>query len=411
MPQGVKLFHFLPFYAKISIMDIISLNDTSKLYLVGGVVRDELLGIKSLDIDIVYEGSVIEDIETLRQSRKNVILNLFQKLYDINIQPEKTDIEVVRTNPDFGTVRVKLSDREVDIASTRTERYDRKGHLPQVEKIGCSLQEDVRRRDFTVNSLYKSLSTGKIFDFTGGQEDLKNKKLRILHNKSFIDDPTRIIRALKFSHRFGFELEAETRKLRDEYLKNINYDMCYKRIKKELIETLSLNSDKVFKRFIKEKIYKLITENEVELPANSPEQLIKKYTPKSENIWLIYAGVLRDLSRLELTRKEQKILDDFKELEAAEFKNDFEIYRAFEGKEIESVILYAVLKDEKTALHYLDNLRQIKIQITGKNLEKMGIEPSPKYKEIFDFVLQKKLKNPAITLNDEILEVKKVFLN
>ena len=392
-------------------MDIISLNDTSKLYLVGGVVRDELLGIKSLDIDIVYEGSVIEDIETLRQSRKNVILNLFQKLYDINIQPEKTDIEVVRTNPDFGTVRVKLSEREVDIASTRTERYDRKGHLPQVEKIGCSLQEDVMRRDFTVNSLYKSLSTGEIFDFTGGLEDLKNKKLKILHDKSFIDDPTRIIRALKFSHRFGFELEAETRKLRDEYLKNINYDMCYKRIKKELIETLSLNSDKVFKRFIKEKIYKLITENDVELPANSPEQLIKKYTPKSENIWLIYAGVLRDLSRLELTRKEQKILDDFKELEAAEFKNDFEIYRAFEGKEIESVILYAVLKDEKTALHYLDNLRQIKIQITGKNLEKMGIEPSPKYKEIFDFVLQKKLKNPAITLNDEILEVKKVFLN
>lgn len=411
MPQGVKLFHFLPFYAKISIMDIISLNDTSKLYLVGGVVRDELLGIKSLDIDIVYEGSVIEDIETLRQSRKNVILNLFQKLYDINIQPEKTDIEVVRTNPDFGTVRVKLSEREVDIASTRTERYDRKGHLPQVEKIGCSLQEDVMRRDFTVNSLYKSLSTGEIFDFTGGLEDLKNKKLKILHDKSFIDDPTRIIRALKFSHRFGFELEAETRKLRDEYLKNINYDMCYKRIKKELIETLGLNSDEVFKRFIKEKIYKLITENDVELPANSPEQLIKKYTPKSENIWLIYAGVLRDLSRLELTRKEQKILDDFKELEAAEFKNDFEIYRAFEGKEIESVILYAVLKDEKTALHYLDNLRQIKIQITGKNLEKMGIEPSPKYKEIFDFVLQKKLKNPAITLNDEILEVKKVFLN
>ena len=392
-------------------MDIISLNDTSKLYLVGGVVRDELLGIKSLDVDIVYEGSVIEDIETLRQSQKNVLLNLFQKLYDINIQPEKNDIEVVRTNPDFGTVRVKLSGLEVDIASTRTERYDRKGHLPQVEKIGCSLQEDVMRRDFTVNSLYKSLSTGEIFDFTGGLEDLKNKKLKILHDKSFIDDPTRIIRALKFSHRFGFELDDKTLELRDEYLKNINYDLCYKRIKKELIETLSLNSDKVFKRFIKEKIYKLITENDVELPANSPEQLIKKYTPKSENIWLIYAGVLRDLSRLELTRKEQKILDDFKELEAAEFKNDFEIYRAFEGKEIESVILYAVLKDEKTALHYLDNLRQIKIQITGKNLEKMGIEPSPKYKEIFDFVLKKKLKNPAITLNDEILEVKKVFLN
>ena len=411
MPQGVKLFHFLPFYAKISIMDIISLNDTSKLYLVGGVVRDELLGIKSLDIDIVYEGSVIEDIETLRQSRKNVILNLFQKLYDINIQPEKTDIEVVRTNPDFGTVRVKLSEREVDIASTRTERYDRKGHLPQVEKIGCSLQEDVRRRDFTVNSLYKSLSTGKIFDFTGGQEDLKNKKLRILHNKSFIDDPTRIIRALKFSHRFGFELEAETRKLRDEYLKNINYDMCYKRVKKELIETLGLNSDKLFAEFIKSGIYKLVTETDVELPDVPVEPLIKKYAPKSENIWLIYTGVMRDLGRLELTRKEQKILDDFKELEALELKNDFEIYRAFEGKEIESVILYAVLKDEKTALHYLDDLKKIKIQTTGKDLEAEGFTPSAKYREIFDFLLQKKLENPEMTLEDEICEIRRKYNN
>ena len=405
MPQGVKLFHFLPFYAKISIMDIISLNDTSKLYLVGGVVRDELLGIKSLDVDIVYEGSVIEDIETLRQSQKDVLLNLFQKLYDINIQPEKNDIEVVRTNPDFGTVRVKLSGLEVDIASTRTERYDRKGHLPQVEKIGCSLQEDVMRRDFTVNSLYKSLSTGEIFDFTGGLEDLKNKKLRILHDKSFIDDPTRIIRALKFSHRFGFELDDKTLELRDEYLKNINYDMCYKRIKKELIETLGLNSDEVLKRFIKEKIYKLITENEVELPANSPEQLIKKYAPDSENIWLIYAGILRDLSRLELTRKEQKILDDFAELEAKNPQNDFEIYKAYENKEVESIILYAILKDEKPARHYLDNLKQIKVRITGKNLEMMGIDPSPKYKEIFDFVLKKKLETPQMTLADEICAV------
>ncbi len=411
MPQGVKLFHFLPFYAKISIMNIISLNDTSKLYLVGGVVRDELLGIKSLDVDIVYEGSVIEDIEMLRQSQKDVLLNLFQKLYDINIQPEKNDIEVVRTNPDFGTVRVKLSGQEVDIASTRTERYDRKGHLPQVEKIGCSLQEDVMRRDFTVNSLYKSLSTGEIFDFTGGLEDLKNKKLRVLHDGSFIDDPTRIIRALKFSHRFGFELDGKTLELRDEYLKNINYDMCYKRIKKELIETLGLNSDEVFKRFIKEKIYKLITENEVELPANSPEQLIKKYAPDSENIWLIYAGILRDLSRLELTRKEQKILDDFTELENQNPQNDFEIYKTFENKEVESIILYAILKDENTARHYLDNLRQIKVRITGKNLEMMEIEPSPKYKEIFDSILKKKLENPELTLDDEIAEVKREFLN
>lgn len=365
-------------------MDIINLKDTSnKLYYVGGVVRDELLGIKSLDVDIVYEGNAIEDFAEFG--------------------------EVMRVNPDFGTIRVNIDGCEVDIASTRTERYDKKGHLPQVEKIGCSLEEDVTRRDFTINSLYKSVSTGEIYDFTNGLEDLKNKKLRVLHDKSFVDDPTRIIRALKFSHRFGFDLEEKTRSFRDEYLKNINYDMCYKRIKKELIETLGLNSDSLFRRFIEEKIYKLVTPRRVQVPSATIEGMIKSYAPNSENIWLIYAGILRDLSRLELTRKEQKILDDFEVIENSNLSGDFDIYKAFNTAEIESIILYAVLKDEKTALHYLDNLRGIKIQTTGKILETMGIEPSPKYKEIFDFLLRKKLVNPLMTLDDEIAEVRKFF--
>ena len=357
---------------------------------------------------MVYEGNAIEDCADLG--------------------------ELIQVNPDFGTIRLKLNTHRnsshfpdengeilpsptvrevtaVDIASTRTENYPHKGHLPVVDKIGVPLKEDVMRRDFTINSLYKSVKNGEIFDFTGGLEDLKNKKIRILHDKSFIDDPTRIIRALKFSHRFGFEFEAETRKLRDEYLKNINYDMCYKRVKKELIETLGLNSDKLFAEFIKSGIYKLVTETDVELPDVPVEPLIKKYAPKSENIWLIYTGVLRDLGRLEFTRKEQKILDDFKELEALELKNDFEIYRAFEGKEIESVILYAVLKDKKTALHYLDDLKKIKIQTTGKDLEAEGFTPSPKYREIFDFLLQKKLENPEMTLEDEICEIRRKYNN
>ena len=83
-------------------MDIISLKDTSnKLFYVGGVVRDELLGIKSLDVDIVYEGNAIDDCSSFG--------------------------DLVRVNPDFGTIRVKLDGREVDIASTRTEKYPRKG--------------------------------------------------------------------------------------------------------------------------------------------------------------------------------------------------------------------------------------------------------------------------------------------
>lgn len=365
-------------------MDIISLKDTSnKLFYVGGVVRDELLGIKSLDVDIVYEGNSINDCSGFG--------------------------DLVRVNPDFGTIRVKLDGRKVDIASTRTEKYPRKGHLPVVDKIGVSLKEDALRRDFTVNALYKSLSTGEIFDFTGGLEDLKNKTLCVLHEKSFVDDPTRILRALKFSHRFGFELSEKTRALRDEYLQNINYDMCFKRVKKELIETLGLNSQKLFEEFIESGIYKLVTPNQVSLPAVPLKPLVEQYAPDSENIWLIYAGVLLDLSRLELTRKEQKILDDFSALENSDLRGDFEIYKAFENVEIESIILYAALKNEKIARHYMDDLRGIKIKTTGKTLEMAGLEPSPKYKKIFDFLLRKKLENPSMTLDDEIKLVKEKF--
>lgn len=384
-------------------MNIIKINDNSnKLFYIGGVVRDELLGRKSIDIDITYVGNAIEYCSKFG--------------------------EVVQENPDFGTVRVAInplpnfshshsdnceilpSHRErgqkvtVDFASTRSESYPRKGHLPVVEKIGCSLKEDVMRRDFTVNALAKSVTTGEIVDYVGGLEDLKNKKLRVLHDESFIDDPTRIIRGLKFATRFGFELEEHTKKLQDEYLANINYDMSYKRVKKELIETFSLNSQSAFKAFIDQKIYKLITPNDVKMPKVNIENLVTTYLADQPSscpvaIWLIYVGILGDLSRLPLTKIEQKILDDVpKEV----LKTDFELYKTFQNTRIETILLYAILKDEAGARHYLDDLQKIKLEITGKDLLNLGIKPSPEYQKIFDEVLKVKLKNPSITKEDEI---------
>ena len=235
------LFTFHLFYAKISIMNIINIKDKN-LYYIGGVVRDELLGRKSFDIDITYVGNAIEYCRKI------------------------DSVEIIQENPDFGTVRVKVDGCEVDFASTRSESYPHKGHLPVVDKIGCSLKEDVMRRDFTINALAKNTLTGEIIDYIGGLEDLKNKKIKILHDKSFIDDPTRIIRALKFSVRFGFELEEHTKNLQEQYLSNINYDMSYKRVKKELVETFNLNSQLAFEKFINEGIYKLVTEREGMLP-------------------------------------------------------------------------------------------------------------------------------------------------
>lgn len=400
-------------------MNIININDTTnKLFYIGGVVRDELLDKQSIDIDITYVGNAIEYCSKFG--------------------------EVIQINPDFGTVRVKIPSsphREitdfvpstgsghnvseklnnviVDFASTRSETYPKKGHLPVVEKIGCSLKEDVLRRDFTINALAKSITTGEIVDYVGGLKDLKNKKLRVLHDNSFIDDPTRIIRGLKFAMRFNFELEEHTKKLQDEYLKNINYDMSYKRIKKELIETFNAplsnitkeyKKQRTFEKFINEKIYKLVTPNDVEIPSINIEELIEKYcldidchvanTPRNdEHIWLIYVGVLKDLSRLPLTKIEQKILDDVPQ---NILNSDFELYKTFENAKIETILLYAILKDQKGAKHYLDNLRNIKISINGKDLQNLGISPSPQYQEIFDEVLKAKLQNPKMTKEDEL---------
>lgn len=386
-------------------MNIININDTSnKLFFIGGVVRDELLGRESLDVDITYVGNAIEYCSKFG--------------------------EVVQENPDFGTVRVKLSPSSafqapspnngekdevvVDFASTRSESYPKKGHLPVVEKIGCSLKEDVMRRDFTINALAKSVTTGEIVDYVGGLEDLKNKKLRVLHDKSFVDDPTRIIRGLKFAIRFGFELDEHTKKLQDEYLSHINYDMSYKRVKKELIETFSpLNlsrSDKngagqlAFEKFINEGIYKLVTPNNVELPKVNVENLVNKYLSPSfacekTAIWLVYVGILGDLSRLPLTKIEQKILNDVPQ---NKLNSDFELYKTFENAHVESVLLYAILHDEIGARHYLDNLCDVKISITGKDLQSIGLTPSPKYQEIFDEILKAKLQNPNMTRNDEL---------
>ena len=366
-------------------MNIINIKDKNLFY-IGGVVRDEILGRKSFDIDITYVGNAIE----------------FCRKID--------SVEVIQENPDFGTVRVNIGGKEVDFASTRSESYPHKGHLPVVEKIGCSLKEDVLRRDFTVNALAKNTLTGEIVDYTGGLEDLKNKKLRVLHDKSFIDDPTRIIRGLKFSVRFGFDLEEHTRKLQEEYLANINYDMSYKRVKKELVETFNLNSQLAFEKFINEGIYKLVTESDVKLPNVNIENLVKDYLAaqllsRSAAIWLVYVGVLKDLSRLPLTKIEQKILDD---VPRTKLETDFELYKAFENAKIETVLLYAILVDEIGARRYLDFLRNIKISVTGKDLQQLGLKPSPKYQEIFDAVLKAKLQKPDMSHQDEF-DMAKLF--
>lgn len=266
-----------------------------KLYYVGGVVRDEIIGVQSFDTDYCYEGNAIE----------------FAKEKGLNI---------IKENPDFGTVRVVVDGKEIDIASTREETYPKAGHLPAVKNIGCPLHDDLKRRDFTINAMAKNTVTGEIIDYFGGMKDIRNKKLKILHQNSFIDDPTRIIRGLKFSVRFGFELEENTKALQQEYLQNINYDMSYHRLKKELKETFNQNKQISLTKFIEDNIYKLL-DNTSAVPHAIPN-IEKELANRSfENIWLFYLCKF-NLDKLELTKKEKTILRWFNELSYKKVTNN-----------------------------------------------------------------------------------------
>lgn len=362
-------------------MNIINLQDKN-LYYIGGVVRDKLLSKESFDIDLTYVGNAIEFAKTIENA------------------------EIIQINEPFGTVKIKLGEEEIDIASTRSETYPQKGHLPQVNKIGCSLKEDILRRDFTINSLAKSTLTGEIIDYTNGVKDIKNKTLRVLHDNSFIDDPTRIVRGLKFSIRFGFELDTHTKELQDEYLKNINYDMSYKRLKKELIETFNLNSQSAFEKFIKEGIYKLVSQKEFTLPDINLEELIKTYQPTCP--WIIYVGLLPDISNLPLTKIEQKIIDDFNSLKEKLLTTDFEIHKAFENLKLETLLMYATI-DKYAVEKYLNTLQHIKISINGKDLQALGVAPSPRFQKCFDFILKEKLLMPEMSKAQELELAKEYF--
>lgn len=268
------------------------------LYYVGGVVRDDYLKTPNFDIDYCYEGNAIEFAQ-------------------------KNKLNIVKVNQAFGTVRIINGEKEIDIASTRTESYPRKGHLPVIDKIGCSLKDDMSRRDFTINAMAKRTTDEEIIDYYKGIEDIKNKTLRVLHKNSFVDDPTRIIRGLKFSVRFGFELSEETKELQNEYLSNINYDISYHRLRKELVEAFSLNKAEVFDKFVEDKMYKLLGEN-VNEPQISGERIYKILRNiKSEHIWLLYLALfLQDNTLIPLTRAEKRILKNAEKLKHSPISNN-----------------------------------------------------------------------------------------
>ncbi len=161
-----------------------------RAHAVGGFVRDMLLGRRNLDIDVVVEGDGVE----FAQEAARVLGGR------------------VKVHHRFGTAVLVLSPAlHLDITSARTEYYTRPGALPTVER--SSLRQDLFRRDFTVNAMAACVNPecfGQIADPFGGLRDLERGTLRVLHSLSFIEDPTRVLRAARFERRFGFAMDGAT---------------------------------------------------------------------------------------------------------------------------------------------------------------------------------------------------------
>ena len=332
-----------------------------RVFFVGGIVRDNILNIPTLDIDLLLEGDAIEFSKSL-----------------------PTKIKTKSLHKDFCTVKLEYENIEIDIASSRVETYPFSGCLPAVNKIGVPIEKDVLRRDFSINSLYceLKLNNDKIFytliDFTNGLKDIQNKTLRILHNKSYIDDPTRIIRGLGFKYRFGFDFSDNDKKLINQYINNIDYtNMSIDRNKKVIKQVLNSSfQQEIFKELVENKYYKIINSLDIKVDFD----LIMK-------IFVFLTLDMISMSDLYL-----KILTN-KEIKKEELNDPLDIYKTFAKYNDIDIAYYFYKTKDKNIYKYL-KFKNIKLHITGNDLLKIGYKQGKIIGVILDSLLKEKINAP-----------------
>ncbi len=195
-----------------------ALEGLAPCHLVGGAVRDLLLGGRSVDLDVAVEGDAAEVAHRVAER-----LGGEAKVHDR-----------------FGTATIRAGDVAADFATTRRETYERPGALPEVAPAG--LLEDLGRRDFTINAMAISLTgngRGELHDPHGGRADLDAGTVRVLHVRSFLDDPTRLLRALRYEARLGFALAGTSEDLAREATKGPVFGtVSGARVRDELMDLL-----------------------------------------------------------------------------------------------------------------------------------------------------------------------------
>jgi tRNA nucleotidyltransferase (CCA-adding enzyme) len=379
-------------------------------YLVGGFVRDLLRGEKNLDIDIVIEGDGIKFARHLGQK-------LGAK---------------VRPHERFGTAKVITDGLKLDVATARTEYYESPAALPKVEM--SSIKKDLYRRDFTINTLAIKLNPrdfGQLVDFFGGMRDLKEKTIRVLHNLSFVEDPTRALRALRFAERFGFRLSRHTERILKSTLRmNLFERLSGSRLFEELSLAFTESEPvRVIKRLSDYGLLAVLhpglslTDELHSLLASVHETLlwfnlsfIEEKADRTALFLMALASALKEedrkamLGRLSVPpRMKNSILRGVREakevLRLMPLKDPSAIYDALAGLELEAVLFAMSMADDqekkKEISRFLLELRKVKPLLGGDYLREMGIEPGPIYSTVLRELRSEKLRGRLNSLEEE----------
>ena len=371
------------------------------LYLVGGVVRDLLLGQANFDLDLVVEGNVINLAHQLSSTYQGKIV----------------------THPRFNTAKLQWDKWSVDLATARSETYVKPGALPSV-KPG-SLSSDLFRRDFTINTMAIYLNPshyGALIDLYGGVDDLEHKLIRVLHERSFTDDATRIWRGLRYEQRLNFQLEENTRRLlrRDIPMLDtisgdrIRYELeCI--LKEEFPEKVLRRADELG---VLPKLHSALKGNG--WLAEKFGQARRLSSPNAPPIGLYLALLAYSLtskqneqftSRLRLAKSLAQTLRDTNGIKAklqslANPKlTPSGIYRLLHGYSPLAITANSLACDLPVARRhinlFLNKLRYIKPALNGDDLIRMGITPGPRIKEALQLLHEARLDGKVTSKQDE----------
>ena len=394
-----------------------------QVYGVGGFVRDLLLRRETFDIDIVVEGDAVAFAERLA-----VLTN-----------------GVSKKHRKFKTANLKLPEGfHVDIASARLEYYDRPAALPTVTH--SSLKLDLFRRDFTINTLAVHLnpnSFGQLIDFFGAQEDLRERRIRVLNNLSFVEDPTRILRAIRFEQRFGFRLGKHTLNLMKHAVQSGFLDLLSgKRIFNELVLIFEEEDPVAVLRRMDElgvlrAIHPKLVINDriiniLRLVGETLAWYHLLFQRQKIDPWVVYLFALTDythpdvleqvMERFKVPRKYRlKWLDERREgmIRLGQLKKKLKsgkcppscVYEKLSPLHINTILFMLAKADSRAVKReisaYVTEYSKVKITLKGDDLKSLGIPQGPVYQEIFQALLKLRLDGKITSREDEIAWVVK----